>query len=309
MYYPYLRGRQNELLSIKELVQTGKLSQKVIPVIEPVKLSPTLVSTIDAFEKSNHELILVINPDVGDFSSDCKKAKNAKYLEKLRYQVKNYRYISRGLIAEKNAPHLAAKWKEAGVTEERIVAICNNVDSIKYLLDANITNSRKIIPASPSFDGIKNQRIWVNDYFTKLKRNSDYQNLPDEFFSDAHLLFSQHDFIGFSDYSIIGEEYSEAGFAPYAVAIHIVYFDEHSNLRVKHFVSADNDDISDPANKFYQALAQLIAWAQTQKITTVGLSEFERIFNEQSYPGLGVVKKLSIMHHLELMSQYLDEEK
>lgn len=309
MYYPYLRGRQNELLSIKELVQTGRLSPKVVPVIEPVKLSPTLVSTIDAFEKNSHELILIVNPVVGEFNSDRKKSKNARYYEKLGLQIKNYKHLSRGVIADEKLPDRVKRWRDSGFPDARIVAICQNVDSIKDLLEAGINDSRIIVPFAPWFKKINNHRIMLTDSFNRLKRNSDYQNTPDEFFSDAHLHFSDYDYVGFSDYSIIGEEYSETGFAPYAVAIHAVYFDEESNLRVKHFVSVDNDDISDPANKFYQALQQMIEWVKQNSFETIGMCEFERIYSEQSYPGLGVVKKLSIMHHLELMSQFLDKTK
>lgn len=41
MYFPYLRGRQNELLCLRELLNAGKLSSKVIPIIEPVRFSST----------------------------------------------------------------------------------------------------------------------------------------------------------------------------------------------------------------------------------------------------------------------------
>ena len=33
MYYPYLRGRQNELLCLKELLDENKLSVKVTPIL------------------------------------------------------------------------------------------------------------------------------------------------------------------------------------------------------------------------------------------------------------------------------------
>ena len=43
----------------------------------------------------------------------------------------------------------------------------------------------------------------------------------------------------FQTYSIVGKEYSDSGFAPYAVAIHIVYPASISDetLRIHHFVS------------------------------------------------------------------------
>lgn len=38
MYLPYLRGRQNELLALKELVNNDLIGDKIIPIIEPIKL-------------------------------------------------------------------------------------------------------------------------------------------------------------------------------------------------------------------------------------------------------------------------------
>lgn len=102
--------------------------------------------------------------------------------------------------------------------------------------------------------------------------------------------------------------YQETGFAPYAVAIHIVYFDNDKSLRIKHFVSDSNDDITDPAGKFQEALYKLILWNKEKKIDTVAMNIFEDLYSREAYPGLGTVKKLSIMHHLELIGQYLDEE-
>lgn len=39
MYFPYLRGRQYELIALRELINNDKLSEHVTPIIEPVKVS------------------------------------------------------------------------------------------------------------------------------------------------------------------------------------------------------------------------------------------------------------------------------
>lgn len=39
----------------------------------------------------------------------------------------------------------------------------------------------------------------------------------------------------------------------------------------------------------------------------MAIDEFERLHITESYPGLGTVKKLSIMHHIELVGKYLDQ--
>lgn len=79
-------------------------------------------------------------------------------------------------------------------------------------------------------------------------------------------------------------------------------------MRVHHFVSDSNDDIQNPAKKFYEAVHKLSIWTKENDISiTTGLSGFLMHYNNQTYPGLGSVKKLSLMHHLELVGRYLDE--
>lgn len=41
MYYPYLRGKQNELFAIKELLEKGLIGDCIQPIIEPIKYTTT----------------------------------------------------------------------------------------------------------------------------------------------------------------------------------------------------------------------------------------------------------------------------
>ena len=50
----------------------------------------------------------------------------------------------------------------------------------------------------------------------------------------------------------------------------------------------------------------MVVWNEQRQLNTEGIRMFEKTYNERRYPGLGVAKKYSIMHHLELMSDYLD---
>lgn len=310
MYYPFLRGRQNELLAIKELLQQTALSEKVFPIIEPVKLTPTLVNTIESLANNNRKVILVWNPSVGSFISDAKNPKNKGYYDRLSTLILEGKVVLRGIIVDAKTPSRIETWQVKGIEENQIAAICLNPDNVKYYESAfaNMSPNCTVVPYAPAFRRIKRGRVLLDDKFNKKPRNKDYADEPDEFFSDDHLYFENDNYIGFSDYSIVGEEYSESGFAPYAVTIHIVYFDEENVLRVRHFTSVDNDDISDPAGKFYQALAQLVEWNETMGLNTIAMRQFEKIYHDQTYPGLGVVKRLSIMHHLELMGRFLDGE-
>ena len=53
MYFPYLRGRQFELIALRELVEKGVLSSRIVPIIEPVKLSSTLIKTIETYGENS----------------------------------------------------------------------------------------------------------------------------------------------------------------------------------------------------------------------------------------------------------------
>ena len=66
MYFPYFRGRQYELLALKELASQKLISSSVIPVIEPVKNIPALNNSLNAFCLASLPIGLIINPSVGD---------------------------------------------------------------------------------------------------------------------------------------------------------------------------------------------------------------------------------------------------
>ena len=71
MYYPYLRGKQYELVLLREQAELISKSKNIIPIIEPVKenLNP-LDRAIKEFNKNDIEYILIANPINGDFSLD-----------------------------------------------------------------------------------------------------------------------------------------------------------------------------------------------------------------------------------------------
>lgn len=153
---------------------------------------------------------------------------------------------------------------------------------------------------------VQGKKVLWDDKFVKKARNTDYAIEEDQPFSEDHLYYDEEGYDGIADYSIVGEEYSESGFAPYAVVIHIVYFDEDKTLRIHHFVSDTNYTINDPPRKFGEALAKFHEWNKTHKLHTIGANELEHLYETEKYPGLGTLKKFSIMHHIELMSQFMD---
>lgn len=313
MYFPYLRGRQFELLALRELANQKLLGERIIPLVEPIKLSSTLVNTLDVFIKNNQPIAIILNPMVGNFGSEFEDISDQE--KKSVYQSRFLDLLQSRTIIK--ALNLAPSCKKAldiyPVEKNRLLVVNTRRDNLDiYESFFSSSNPRYVlIPDESTFRRrVKENKVLLDDKFEKRARNSDYGENVDEFFSDDHLYYKDDGFIGFSDYSIVGNEYLEAGFAPYAVAIHIVYFDAEKNLRIHHFVSDSNEDIKNPAQKFYQAISKLHAWYQFKESgfrLTLGFKKFLQHYADQSYPGLGTVKKLSIMHHLELMSIYFNE--
>ena len=81
MYFPILRGRQFELLALRECVNQGLLSNKIIPIVEPVKVSSTYTKTVDSFIRAGKSIAIIRNPQVGSWVKDLKKGSNAKIRE------------------------------------------------------------------------------------------------------------------------------------------------------------------------------------------------------------------------------------
>ena len=307
MYFPYLRGRQFELIALRELVEKHVLSNRITPIIEPVKLSSTLIKTLEAYGANNKQLAIITNPKVGSFNSDMRDEKNQKLKENLLVSLReNDNILFMNLLRINSKPE---KFIEKHA--DNMGTICFDKDAIPvyetYFAKTDVKYN--LIPDESGFRRkIRKNRVLLGDKFNKRDRNNDYMKVSDEPFSEDHLYYLEDGYVGFADYSVIGEEYSETGFAPYAVAIHIVYFDKDDSLRIRHFVSDSNDDISDPAGKFQEALSKLVAWNEEKQLDTVAMKEFEDLYRRETYPGLGTVKKLSIMHHLELIGRYLDKE-
>ncbi len=309
MYFPYLRGRQFELLALRELLEKNLVNEKVVPIIEPIKPTPTLIRTIKTYIDSETEISIIMNPQVGEFVNNIEQIKSTNKNESIRKPLLEYLMNEKVIKAYIMSNKISARLQE-DTQKENLIIVNKNRDCIVPYSEvySECTPKFSLIPDDRTFRRfVESGKILFEDRFNKKNRNVDYIDNDDEFFSDDHIYYKEEGYEGFSDYSIVGKEFNESGFAPLAVAIHIVYFDNNFNLRIKHFVSDSNEDISDPAGKFSEALEKLVDWSYTRAdMETEALRQFRTYYETQKYPGLGTVKKLSIMHHIELISKYLE---
>ena len=101
MYQPYIRGKQFELIGIKELIPDVliKNKDKISPIIEPVKDSSTLKTTINSLANNDINFTLIINPQVGTFTD------TNRILTILKENVDNYTNFQIGIIFHENIDH------------------------------------------------------------------------------------------------------------------------------------------------------------------------------------------------------------
>jgi hypothetical protein len=311
MYFPFLRGKQNELFALRDLKDSNVLSSDVLPVIEPVKYSTQLVSIVKGILNDDRKLIMIMNPSVGTFVDDLNdnEEQMEEILELMSHQNAIIGYYLNSNAALEELPLLVDKCSKT-LTDTAIFH-----DDLRYLDTYEVLFAEKearfnfiadIKPLKRRF--ANNNGVILRDAFIKRTPNAEYLNHDDEWFSSDHLEFQQEGFLGFADYSIVGEEYSETGFGAKAVAIHIIYPDEAHNLWVRHFVSDSNENRADPAGKFGEALYKFVDWYKENEsvlIDTEGLNELLECDKNGNYPGLGMLKRYSIKHHLELVGNML----
>lgn len=143
-------------------------------------------------------------------------------------------------------------------------------------------------PASIVIDGFKKQS------------NASYPE--DEIFTKLHLSYKESGHFAFGDFNIIGDNYSEKGFAAYAVAIHITYINpEDSAIRIVHAKSSSNEDISDQEGKYKEARKDLIRIINSKKYNIKITKGLSKIIDDNEYHGLGYLKQYCMEHHLELI--------
>ncbi|MCY1660415.1 sce7725 family protein [Chryseobacterium sp. SL1] len=139
--------------------------------------------------------------------------------------------------------------------------------------------------------------VYLEDGFKKQDRNTDYPDHSD--FSDLIFKFKEEQIFGFGDFTIISKEVPDGGGSPFAIALHLSKI-EYPNFRIYHFISDDNEDRRNQANKFLQALNKLITFIDNNLIFEgEGIKDFRNRLADGHYPGLGICKKMSIKNHIE----------
>lgn len=311
MYYPYLRGKQFELIALREFSKENDGQNNIIPVIEPVRNSLGQLSlTISELLKRKYRFALVLNPCRGDYSHPNIKFDALNEVKPL--MDSKGLWIPAFIYQHGTAPHILDMVSEYGFGNIMIIfPTCVSMDdeeawdlikneNVHYVLNSFGSSIARRLKNKLFETGKKIVRL--DDCFKRQSTNENYAYAVDELFSEEFYYYREDGFSGFSDYTLLPGEFIEGGMLPKVVAIHLSYQKEEDQIYVHHFLSDSKNGKNDIKNEFVEA-AQKVEPFWSEYARTSAINELISRAHDESYPGLGYLKKLSIKNHLELISK------
>lgn len=306
-YFPFLRGKQNELLALKLLASTIANRQTVVPIIEPVNSNNTTKGSFEKYVEEGMPFLFVANPKHGDYKGRSGDLHDDLLVDSVLSEYDNYIptiHVNRGTRMQEvnsfnekyDAPFRAVIYN----AEPTVAAVrnwCLTDDRIYHhiFLDGSVSTAfTQNIGAT--------RRVMVRDNFNRQTRNSDYPTEV-EHFTDLNTTTGNPENINWGDYSIIGDQFTDGGGAALAVAIHHIHKSESTGaLEISHFLSDHQETTANVSGKIIEAVQNLVNNLDgLLPNNTCACNIYREMAESRNSRGLGYLKRLAILHHLELM--------
>lgn len=308
MYFPLLRARQFELIALRELVIENAINKVVTPIIEPVKKNHnSLEIAYDIFLQGDQTVYLILNPGNGEMAGDgthyidyLLTKKPGTYLPAFRYKY-NGNYIKEAIQKYSLDDCMIICQNDVNPTD----ADFSNLAELEQVVAFNVEDPGRNRSLSRYIRDLDKTFIRLDDPFEKQTRNSDFLAITEHQFSEEHLYYKDENFNGFSDYTVLPSHYIEGGSTPRAVVIHLTYLHNKNQIWIRHFTSNTNDSIANVQGKFAEAASKAVNFCRSNGLKNSALEELFTHFDEQHYPGLGTVKKISMKNHILVVAKFL----
>ncbi len=310
MYYPYLRGRQFELIALRELITESEHNDFVKPIIEPVRENVNSLNRAnEVFYKYDFHPYLIVNPSCGETAGDTdlildylKGLDNCSFIPAFLY-FDNNEYI-REKVAQYSLDNCMLICTDGFTDSLSLRNLCNE----NYISKMVILDPKKYRSLDFFIKQSGKSYIRLDDQFQKQVRNSDFLNIQAHKLTEEHLYFKSEGYSGFSDYTVLPSEFIDGGVTPRAVVIHLSYLNDNDNseIWIRHFTS--ESDIKSPSNvqgKFEEAAKKALDFCSANDINNTAITELRGYYENQKYPGLGIIKKISIKNHLIIVRDFL----
>jgi hypothetical protein len=308
-YFPFLRGKQNELLALKLLASTIATRQTVVPIIEPINGNGTTQGSFEKYVEEGMPFVFVTNPKHGEYVGKGNDLYEEICVGGALAGYDNYipaLHINRGTriqevnnFKEKYNNSFTAVIYNAEPATAKVLEWCAEDDRIYHhiFLDGKVSSAfKENVPLT--------RQVLVRDNFVRQVRNADYPTEV-EHFTDLNTATGNPDNVNWGDYSIVGDHYSDGGGAALAVAIHHIHKSESTGvLEISHFLSDQQATTANVNGKIIEAVQKLVSnLSGLLPNDTCACEIYKEMAASQNSRGLGYLKRLALMHHLETIMQ------
>jgi hypothetical protein len=308
MYYPFLRAKRFELSLLKELVTDGVMDDVTVPVLEPINgVDNSLKSANEFFTKNDFHPYLIINPKFKKLNDGV----ITDFLE--HYWANQIGCFNPAFIYNDNEKYIYNLIGKYDLTNVMLILLDNFTDN-KELRDLCLNSSVSHIMLLNSENNINLSRfiretgkisIRLDDMFQKMNANAEYLPIQAKKFTEHHKYFGEQGFDGFSDFTVLPKLWVDGGQSPYAIVIHLTYIGVNNEIWIRHFTSETNHSSENPQGKFAEAARKATSFCEKNNINNSAIKILNEYYSKNLYPGLGMIKKISIKNHLIVVSDYL----
>lgn len=311
MYFPYLRGKQYEVLAVREsdFLSNGR----IVPVFEPTT-DTSLQKTHNLYQRlarKNIRFSVIVNsgngkppPPMSDTISMVKDIESVLPGFVIpAFEIRAGQRISRAANFSSEFASQQCIFVHQNHTfalsqlEEALVSLCK--PAVHIFLDGGVPDV--------VINGINAARkVLLRDGFQRRVPNASYPQ--QSYFDDLVFRYESRGYDGFADFSIIGDYYSSGGGPAKHVAIHLTELVDNTAIVTNHFVSGTSPQRGDVPAKYFDALAALVSktgWPLKPNFDTQGVREYHQSNSGRHFPGLGKLNQWSIMHHMEIIDKHL----
>lgn len=309
MYWPYLRTKENELLAVRELAGSP-LGKLVAPIYKPTSATASTRNRLIAIAAAGVRFAVIVNPDEGKpipTSVDVRAMLAAILAVHPTQAFPAIEVLPTTSLAELSAFTVRyAAYQCVIVHRDHILPASKlnaalsglGVPAVQVFLDGGT-------PTSLRGGVVTGGNVLLRDGFQRHTPNGNYPPVTN--FDDLLYTYASGGMSGFGDFGPLGDIYVTGGAAPSHVALHLTQPANGPTLTCRHFVST-SPIATDVRTKYLNALAQLCAFTGAPPagaFTTTGVADFHTSHAAAHYPGLGLPKRWSLKHHIELVERHL----
>ncbi len=323
MYFPYLHGKQKEVLALRHLAPLLGAEGRVQPVIEPVRQATTSVRhTLEACEAHRLQTWLVVNPARQDFEL-LPQMQTLEWGRQLFTSLPLRQWIHPTLLLGPTlTPEVVRRFVQLFSGRPLGVVVGRDGPPLAEVLALLAGAPVRLVffkdveppPASAFPAGLSGaSSVWVED--RPLPDNQTLRQNERHPFSEQPLRYEALGRAGFSDFATLPSRPDAPDLSSRLVSFRLTYLrcgaeaGERSEVWIEHFIGDRQPGEDGHAQARFRGALQAFHVALDRADTCFGPTEATRryltSFIDGTLPSRALSKQWEVMHHLELMSGML----